>query len=49
MLKMSKIAFWKTTNFYGVDLSPLMGQAKKDYFSQPVVGYFNSNILIADR
>ena len=46
---MGKVAFWKTTNFYGVDLSALEGQAKKDHFAQPVVGYFPTSILIADE
>ena len=47
--QMAKVSFWKTTNFYGVDLSCLEGQAKKDHFAQPVVGYFPMSILIANK
>jgi len=47
--QMGKVAFWNTTNFYGVDLSSLQAQAKKDHFGQPVVGYFPTSILIAEK
>lgn len=36
--QLAKVDFWKETNFYGVDLSPALGQAHKEYFSQPIVG-----------
>ena len=42
-----KADFWAETSFYGIDLSALKEQAMVEHFSQPVVGYFHPNILIA--
>jgi type I protein arginine methyltransferase len=36
--QISKIQFWNTTNFYGLDLTPAVELAYNEYFSQPVVG-----------
>lgn len=43
-----KVAFWDNTSFYGVNLTALSGTSMDDHFSQPVVGYFDPSILIAD-
>jgi len=43
-----KTAFWETTDFYGVNLSGLVDSAMDDHFSQPVVGYFQPSVLLAD-
>lgn len=36
---MSKVRFWETKNFMGVDFSPLARDARDEIFGQPVVGY----------
>ncbi len=38
--------FWSSTDFYGLNLSLLQPAALADYFSQPVVGYFDPSILL---
>ena len=43
----NKATFWKTTDFYGVDLSSLEPEAKRQHFSQPVVGYIDPSVLVA--
>lgn len=43
-----KMVFWDTQDFYGLDLTPLKDAALNDHFAQPVVGYFDPSILIAD-
>lgn len=45
--QVTKADFWSTTDFYGVDLSSAVAVAKKEYFSQPVVGCFPPSILIS--
>lgn len=47
--QIAKIQFWETTNFYGIDLSPALEQAYREYFSQPVVGYFHSNCIVSSQ
>jgi len=42
----SKIGFWDTKDFWGLDLSSLKAQARVDHFSQPVVGYFPPSVLL---
>ena len=42
-----KATFWKTKNFYGIDLSSLYGKASSEYMSQAIVGYFGSDMLIS--
>uniref|UniRef100_A0A7S1C457 type I protein arginine methyltransferase n=1 Tax=Bicosoecida sp. CB-2014 TaxID=1486930 RepID=A0A7S1C457_9STRA len=44
----AKTGFWETTDFYGVNLSSLVGNAMDDHFSQPVVGYFAPSVLLCD-
>lgn len=44
--QMAKVAFWKSQNFYGIDLSYLAAQALKDHFAQPVVGYFSPSCML---
>lgn len=34
----ARAAFWETSNFFGVDLSPVAAQAYQEYFSQAIVG-----------
>lgn len=46
--QLAKVTWWQNTNFYGVDVSGLEGSAKNDHFSQPVVGYFDPAILLAE-
>lgn len=45
--QMAKVAFWQQRDFYGLDLSVLRDRAVANHFSQPVVGYFPSDMLIA--
>ncbi|KAI8819454.1 S-adenosyl-L-methionine-dependent methyltransferase [Fimicolochytrium jonesii] len=44
---MAKVRFWEQSNFYGVDFSPLAQDARDEVFGQPVVGCFDSRILLA--
>jgi len=45
--QLAKIQFWNCQDFYGVDLTPTLEAARKQYFSQPVVGNFPSSSLIS--
>ncbi len=45
--QLAKAAFWNTTDFYGLNLTSLQGEATADYFSQPIVGYFDTSILLS--
>jgi type I protein arginine methyltransferase len=45
--QMDKVAFWNVQDFYGVDISPMVEQAEKEYFSQPIVGYVPAATLIS--
>ncbi|TMW57527.1 hypothetical protein Poli38472_003452 [Pythium oligandrum] len=45
--QMSKVAFWRQRDFYGLDLSVMRERAVENHFSQPVVGYFPSEILLS--
>lgn len=45
--QMGKVAFWQQRDFYGLDLSAMRTRAVENHFSQPVVGYFPSEMLIA--
>lgn len=36
--QLDKVAFWEMKDFYGVDLSSVVGQASLEYFAQPIVG-----------
>ncbi|KAJ3151173.1 hypothetical protein HDU86_006164 [Geranomyces michiganensis] len=44
---MAKVRFWQQNNFYGVDFGPLAQEARDEVFGQPVVGCFDSRILLA--
>ena len=44
----AKAAFWAQTNFYGVDLTCLQGDAAAAYYRQPVVDAFHPSCLVAD-
>jgi type I protein arginine methyltransferase len=43
----TKSTFWDSNSFYGIDLTPLAVQAKEEYMSQAVVGYFSPDILVS--
>lgn len=45
--QMGKVAFWQQRDFYGLDLTILRSKAIENHFSQPVVGYFPSEMLIS--
>lgn len=45
--QLTKADFWSTSDFYGVDLTSAIAVAKKEYFSQPVVGCFSSASLLS--
>jgi histone-arginine methyltransferase CARM1 len=36
--QLARVAFWDAPDFYGLDLTCLVDQAKTEYFAQPVVG-----------
>jgi histone-arginine methyltransferase CARM1 len=42
-----KVAFWRTTDFFGLDLSPLLDAARRDHFGQPVVGFVDPASLLS--
>jgi histone-arginine methyltransferase CARM1 len=42
-----KVAFWRTTDFFGLDLSPLLEDAARDHFGQPVVGFVDPGSLLS--
>jgi histone-arginine methyltransferase CARM1 len=46
--QLSKIQFWENNNFYGINLTPAVELAFDEYFSQPVVGYFQPSCLISN-
>jgi len=45
--QMSKNAFWKNSNFYGIDLSAAVPRCTKEHFRQPIVDYINPDCLVA--
>jgi histone-arginine methyltransferase CARM1 len=47
--QMDKVAFWTTTDFYGIDLSAVREEAVAEYFAQPIVGYVDPNSLISHQ
>eukprot|EP01035_Chromulina_nebulosa_P020009 gene20009-25983_t len=47
--QLTKISFWESQNFYGINLNPAVEQAYIQYFSQPVVGYINTTCLISSH
>ena len=47
--QLAKISFWSSTDFYGIDLTPALGKANIEYFSQPVVGYVAVNSIISTQ
>lgn len=47
--QLTKIEFWNCKDFYGIDLTPALGKANVEYFSQPVVGYVPSSSLISSQ
>ena len=42
----AKLEFWRNSDFFGVDLSAVLERAKREYFSQPVVGTFAPTSLL---
>jgi histone-arginine methyltransferase CARM1 len=45
--QMAKAQFWNNSNFYGVDLTCLVDDAKSNHMGQAVVGYFSKEILLS--
>ncbi|KAJ3070100.1 Histone-arginine methyltransferase carm1 [Rhizoclosmatium hyalinum] len=45
---MAKVRFWDTSDFYGIDFTPLRKDALDEVFAQPVVGNFDHRILMAE-
>lgn len=43
----NKALFWQQQNYYGVNLTPLHGQAVQGYYTQPVVDAFDPRLLIS--
>ena len=44
-----KTSFWHNRDFYGLDLSILAEKGMENHFSQPIVGYFPTSILMANE
>ena len=44
--QMNKALFWNNPNFYGVDLTCLVDDAKSNHLGQAIVGYFSKEILL---
>lgn len=44
---MQKVRFWEQQDFFGVDFTPLAQDAKEEIFGQPIVGGFDSRILLS--
>lgn len=44
----AKASFWRSCDFYRVDLSSLESQALDEYFGQAAVGYFSSDSQLCD-
>ena len=42
-----KIVFWNQTDFYGIDMTCVLPRANIEYFSQPVVGYFDPSTIVS--
>lgn len=45
--QINKVAFWHSSDFYGLDLNPLAEEAAADHFAQPIVGYISPESLMA--
>ena len=45
--QLEKVAFWRTRDFFGLDLSPLEADALRDHFGQPVVGFVDTGSLLS--
>ena len=43
----AKSTFWNNTDFYGIDISSIVSTSNKEYFSQAIVGNFNSENLLS--
>lgn len=47
--QLAKIAFWQNQSFFGLDLTVALEQAYREYFSQPVVGFFPASSLLSSE
>jgi histone-arginine methyltransferase CARM1 len=45
--RLASASFWDQNNFYGVDVSVAKERAREEAFAQPVVGYFQPNMLVS--
>jgi len=43
----SRSVFWRSQDFYGVNLTSAAGKAMEEQFRQPIVDYIDTNILVA--
>ena len=46
--QLAKVAFWGSTDFFGMDLTSLADAAAEDHFAQPVVGYIDPSALLSE-
>jgi len=44
--QVNKNAFWKNTNFYGLDLTAAASRCTKEHFRQPIVDYINPECIV---
>ena len=42
----AKVAFWESSDFYGINLSALQEEARAQHFGQPVIGSFDPSLLL---
>lgn len=47
--QLKKAEFWNNSNFYGVDIAPVLSQAHAEYFSQPIVGYISNQAFLTTQ
>jgi len=45
--QLEKVAFWRSRDFFGLDLTPLVEEAQMDHFGQPVVGFVDATTLLS--
>jgi type I protein arginine methyltransferase len=43
----NKNGFWKTTDFYGLDLTAAVARCTREHFRQPIVDYINPECLVS--
>lgn len=43
----ARASFFDNSNFYGIDFTPIVAQAYREYFAQAIVGYVDVNSLLS--